>query len=153
MRKRAGRHSLRLSLVWATSWTTASAAAVVLLAAGLLVGLAMPCFADDGAKPDPSGIATGDKASAVDAAGNPFVVGEPTDKSAPDYAANKKAFDEYQAQSAKEPLAVKLADSVGHVRVATNFAWTLNTGYLVLFMQAGFALLTCGLVRKRMPPT
>ena len=51
---------------------------------------------------------------------------------------NKKAFDDYQAQAAKEPLAVKLADSVGHVRVATNFAWTLNTGYLVLFMQAGF---------------
>jgi Amt family ammonium transporter len=44
---------------------------------------------------------------------------------------------------------VKLADTVGHVRVATNFAWTLNTGYLVLFMQAGFALLTCGLVRKK----
>ena len=39
--------------------------------------------------------------------------------------------------------------SVGHVRIGTNFAWTLNTGYLVLFMQAGFALLTCGLVRKK----
>jgi Amt family ammonium transporter len=85
----------------------------------------------------------------VDAGGNSFVVTEPTDKTAPDYAANKKAFDDYQAQAAKEPLAVKLADSVGHVRVATNFAWTLNTGYLVLFMQAGFALLTCGLVRKK----
>ena len=44
---------------------------------------------------------------------------------------------------------MKLADSVGHTRVGTNFAWTLNTGYLVLFMQAGFALLTCGLVRKK----
>ena len=44
---------------------------------------------------------------------------------------------------------MKLADSVGHVRIATNAAWTLNTGYLVLFMQAGFALLTCGLVRKK----
>src|SRR5262249_39626413 len=48
-----------------------------------------------------------------------------------------------------EPLAMKLADPVGHVRIATNFGWTLNTGYLVLFMQAGFALLTCGLVRKK----
>ena len=38
---------------------------------------------------------------------------------------------------------------MGHLRVGTNFAWTLNTGYLVLFMQAGFALLTCGLVRKK----
>ena len=85
----------------------------------------------------------------MDGAGNPFVVTEPTDKSDPDYAAKKKAYDEYQAQAAKEPLTVKLADTVGHVRVATNFAWTLNTGYLVLFMQAGFALLTCGLVRKK----
>src|SRR4029077_10887963 len=83
-----------------------------------------------------------------DGGGNAFVVAEPTDKTAPDYAQKKKDFDEYQSQAAKEPLAVKLADTVGHVRVATNFAWTLNTGYLVLFMQAGFALLTCGLVRK-----
>jgi ammonium transporter, Amt family len=100
-------------------------------------------------KPDPAGIATGDKNNAIDAAGTSFVVSEPTDKSAPDYADKKKAFDEYQAQAGREPLAVKLADAVGHVRVATNFAWTLNTGYLVLFMQAGFALLTCGLVRKK----
>ncbi len=100
-------------------------------------------------KPDPAGIATGDKTTAIDAGGNAFVVAEPTDKTAPDYAQKKKDFDDYQGQAAKEPLAVKLADTVGHVRVATNFAWTLNTGYLVLFMQAGFALLTCGLVRKK----
>jgi len=100
-------------------------------------------------QPDPAGIVTGDKTNAVDAGGNAFVVSEPTDKSDPDYATKKKAFDEYTAQAAKEPLALKLADSVGHVRIGTNVAWTLNTGYLVLFMQAGFALLTCGLVRKK----
>jgi hypothetical protein len=100
-------------------------------------------------QPDPAAIATGDKSSAFDAGGNAFVVSEPTDKADPDYAAKKEAFDEYQAQATKEPLAVKLADSVGHVRLATNAAWTLNTGYLVLFMQAGFALLTCGLVRRK----
>src|SRR6202008_4812304 len=55
----------------------------------------------------------------------------------------------FQDMATKEPLAMKLADAVGHVRVATNTSWTLNTGYLVLFMQAGFALLTCGLVRKK----
>jgi Amt family ammonium transporter len=100
-------------------------------------------------KPDPAGIATGDRSSAIDAGGNSFVVSEPTDKSDPDYAKKRKDFDEYQAQATKEPLAVKLADAVGHVRIATNFGWTLLTGYLVLFMQAGFALLTCGLVRKK----
>src|SRR5690242_5681452 len=99
--------------------------------------------------PDPAGIATGDKTTTSDAGGNAFVVAEPTDKTAPDYATTKKAFDDFTAQAAKEPLAMKLADNVGHVRIGTNFAWTLNTGYLVLFMQAGFALLTCGLVRKK----
>ncbi len=127
----------------------ASAGAKIFLALIVLTGLAAVSLADDGPKPDPSGISTGDKTSTVDAAGNPFVVPEPTDKTAPDYAANKKAFDAYQAEAAKEPLAGKLADDVGHLRIATNFAWTLNTGYLVLFMQAGFALLTCGLVRKK----
>jgi Amt family ammonium transporter len=102
-----------------------------------------------GPQPDPAGTATGDRSNAVDAAGNSFTVAEPTDKSASDYAETKKAYDEYQAAAAKEPLAAKLADSVGHVRIATNFSWTLMTGYLVLFMQAGFALLTCGLVRKK----
>jgi len=79
-------------------------------------------------KPDPAGITTGDKNSVVDASGNPFVVAAPTDTSAPDYATAKKNYDEYQAEAAKEPLAMKLADGVGHVRVATNFGWTLNTG-------------------------
>jgi ammonium transporter, Amt family len=122
--------------------------ALALFGIALVAGSLTSCFADD-PKPDPAGIATGDKTTVLDAGGNAFVVTEPTDKTDPDYATKKKAFDEYQAQVAKEPLAVKLADSVGHVRVATNFAWTLNTGYLVLFMQAGFALLTCGLVRKK----
>jgi Amt family ammonium transporter len=119
------------------------------LAAGILLLLWMPCLAQQAPKPDPAGIATGDRTTAVDGAGNAFVVSEPTDKTAPGYEKSKKDFDEYQAQAAKEPLATKLADSVGHIRLATNFAWTLNTGYLVLFMQAGFALLTCGLVRKK----
>ncbi|MGZ5508139.1 MAG: ammonium transporter [Limisphaerales bacterium] len=121
---------------------------LLLLALSIFLGLLTPLLADD-PKPDPAGIATGDKTNVVDAGGNAFVITEPTDKNAPNYAQAKKEFDEFKAQADKEPLALKLADSVGHVRVATNAAWTLNTGYLVLFMQAGFALLTCGLVRKK----
>jgi len=112
----------------------------------LLISSGAPLHAQS---PDPAGLATGEKTSVTDAGGNAFVVSEPTDKSASDYADKKKAYDEYQAAVAKEPLAVKLADSVGHLKIATNTSWTLNTGYLVLFMQAGFALLTCGLVRKK----
>jgi ammonium transporter, Amt family len=122
------------------------------LAGPLLFGLLLvlvPAVSAQDPQRDPAGIATGDKHHAVDAGGNSFVVSEPTDKTAPDYAEKKKAYDEYQAQLAREPLAAKLADSVGHTRIGVNFSWTLLTGYLVLFMQAGFALLTCGLVRKK----
>src|SRR5215475_8643127 len=122
---------------------------VMIFAVLAIGGFLTTGFADDGPAPDPSGTATGDKTVTIDAAGNPFVVAAPPDPSAPDYADKKKAYDDYQAQAAKEPLALKLADDVGHLRVATNFSWTLATGYLVLFMQAGFALLTCGLVRKK----
>ena len=121
-----------------------------LAAAGILAVFLTPCSAQTSQpKPDPAGISTGDKTNAVDGGGTSFVVSEPTDKTAPTYQQAKKDYDEFQAQAAKEPLAMKLADSVGHTRIGTNVAWTLNTGYLVLFMQAGFALLTCGLVRKK----
>jgi Amt family ammonium transporter len=122
--------------------------AVLFLPTVILGSLLTPCFADEPA-PDPSGTATGDRTTTTDAAGNPFVVSAPPDSSAPDYAPRKKDYDDFEAQLAKEPLAGKLADNLGHVRIATNFSWTLLTGYLVLFMQAGFALLTCGLVRKK----
>jgi len=42
-----------------------------------------------------------------------------------------------------------LADQVGHNKIAVNFAWTLIMGSFVLFMQAGFALLTTGLTRAK----
>ena len=100
--------------------------------------------------PDPSGLATGDKTTVQDASGGNFVPASPADSDDAKTKADKqKALNDYNAQAAKEPLAVKLADGVGHVKVATNMAWVLNTGYLVLFMQAGFALLTCGLIRKK----
>ncbi|HZP26543.1 MAG TPA: hypothetical protein VFB90_05790, partial [Dehalococcoidia bacterium] len=42
-----------------------------------------------------------------------------------------------------------LATQVGHNKIAINFAWTLILGAFVLFMQAGFALLTTGLTRAK----
>jgi Amt family ammonium transporter len=113
--------------------------------------------ADTGPKPDPAGTATGMAADAQSPAGT-FVVSEPTalsDEDAKDpvkkkaYDDAKKAFDDYTNQSKVEPLAVKLADSVGHNRVAINFMWTLITGFLVMFMQAGFALVETGLCRAK----
>lgn len=45
-----------------------------------------------------------------------------------------------------------LADVVnqaGQNRIAINFVWTLVTGFLVMFMQAGFALVETGLCRAK----
>src|ERR1039458_4336610 len=70
----------------------------VLLAAGLLGLLSKPCRADEGPKPDPAGIATGDKTTAVDAGGNTFTVPAPTDKSSPDYPKNKKRSEEHTSE-------------------------------------------------------
>ena len=42
----------------------------------------------------------------------------------------------------------QLASEAGHLRVSINFTWLLMTGFLVLFMQVGFAFLVTGLTRR-----
>lgn len=48
-----------------------------------------------------------------------------------------------------DPGTAELANEAGHARVSINAMWILYTGALVLFMQAGFALLTTGLTRAK----
>ncbi len=48
-----------------------------------------------------------------------------------------------------EPFAYNLAILVDENRLGINFVWTLVTGYLVMFMQAGFALVETGLCRAK----
>jgi len=43
----------------------------------------------------------------------------------------------------------QLASDNGHLGVSINFTWTLITGFLVLFMQVGFAFLVTGLTRAK----
>jgi Amt family ammonium transporter len=132
--------------------------AVIALTAMVGGGLAICARADDQPKPDPAGTATGDRTTVVDAAGNALVLTEPaklSDDDAKDPAKKKayddalKAFNDYKAQADKEPLTLQLADAVGHNRVAINFTWTLVTGFLVMFMQAGFAMVETGLTRAK----
>jgi ammonium transporter, Amt family len=98
---------------------------------------------------DPGGSKTGTGADAQDASGSALVVPQPTDPSAPDYADKQKAYEDYRDKAAREPLAAQLADSVGQNRVAINLTWTLVTGFLVMFMQAGFALVETGFTRAK----
>jgi len=48
-----------------------------------------------------------------------------------------------------EPTVSELAKSLGDTQTGINFVWTLVAGFLVMFMQAGFALVETGLVRKK----
>jgi Amt family ammonium transporter len=48
-----------------------------------------------------------------------------------------------------EPTLMELADAVGHSRIALNLVWTLITGFLVMFMQAGFAMVETGFTRAK----
>ena len=47
------------------------------------------------------------------------------------------------------PTMAELADAVGHNRVAINMVWVLVTGFLVMFMQAGFAMVETGFTRAK----
>jgi len=42
-----------------------------------------------------------------------------------------------------------LYDRVAHNTFSINFVWTLVTGFLVMFMQAGFAMVEGGLCRSK----
>jgi Amt family ammonium transporter len=53
------------------------------------------------------------------------------------------------SSATNEPFALKLASQVNENRIAINFVWTLVTGYLVMFMQVGFALVETGFTRAK----
>ncbi|MFH0998045.1 MAG: ammonium transporter [Pseudomonadota bacterium] len=81
--------------------------------------------------PDPSGTSTGGAADVIGA-----TAGAPT-------------ADDMKNFAASEPLAFKLADVVGHNRIAINMVWMLVCGFLVMFMQAGFALAETGFTQAK----
>ncbi|HEY4323536.1 MAG TPA: ammonium transporter [Mucilaginibacter sp.] len=47
------------------------------------------------------------------------------------------------------PTPTELGDAVGHNKIAINIMWTLITGFLVMFMQAGFAMVETGFTQKK----
>ncbi|MGZ5543507.1 MAG: hypothetical protein ACXWIU_02435, partial [Limisphaerales bacterium] len=145
--------------------------ALATILAGLTIGAFAQAPADTNAAPtaaapasnnDPGGGATGNIGDVGGSGGSysypTFQVSAPaalsdddkkdTNKVAAFNDATKAAAD-YTAQTKVEPLAVKLADAVGHNRISINFVWVLITGFMVMFMQAGFALVETGLCRAK----
>ena len=53
------------------------------------------------------------------------------------------------AKDANAPTITEVANQVGHNKVSINLVWLLLTGFLVFFMQAGFALVETGFTRAK----
>jgi Amt family ammonium transporter len=104
-------------------------AALVALTAGVLLFLGPQSHASAAAPPACGGRATGLGDPCGDRTGTASDVVE------------KPGFDEDTVTS--------LADQTGKNKIAINFTWTLVAGFLVMFMQAGFALVETGFCRKK----
>ena len=99
---------------------------------------AAPAPAPAAPKPDPAGI---------DAAGplyqpNSYLAGWGTGTM--DKNGNWKAY-----ADPKNPTTQELSSNLARGFYSINFAWTLVAGFLVMFMQAGFALVETGLIRAK----
>src|SRR4051794_13665181 len=106
------------------------------------------------AKGDPGGISTGGKGDAVGQVdGAPSWVdkdGKPTsDMTMVAKDKDGNPISEIDRMKDREPLAYALSNQIGQNRVAINFVWTLVAGFLVMFMQAGFALVEGGFTRGK----
>ena len=53
------------------------------------------------------------------------------------------------AKEPGKPILAEIADAVGHNKISINIIWTLITGFLVMFMQAGFAMVETGFCRAK----
>ena len=51
-------------------------------------------------------------------------------------------------QAASPPTVESLAQTTGQLQVSIDTVWVMLTGFLIFFMQAGFAVLEAGLVRQ-----
>jgi Amt family ammonium transporter len=53
------------------------------------------------------------------------------------------------AKEAGRPTLAEVAETAGHNKVSINVMWTLIAGFLVMFMQAGFAMVETGFTRAK----
>lgn len=104
---------------------------VISLAIGALMMLAITAFTGRGFAQDQS--ATSEvKTPAPDPSG-----------------ATTGAAGDVPVKDAENPTLSEVMETVGHNRVAINFVWTLIAGFLVMFMQAGFAMVETGFCRAK----
>ena len=85
----------------------------------------------------------------ADLAGAPVPTADARSKGDPDGGLTGTASD-VTVTDAKKGISIgDLANQAGQNKIAINFVWTLVTGFLVMFMQAGFAIVETGLCRAK----
>ena len=92
---------------------------------------APPAAAPSAPSQDPSGVQRGAGGDLIGVAPGRLVSG--------DFTAAERA----------EPFAYKLSDMVNQNRLGINFTWVLIAGFMVMFMQVGFALVETGFCRAK----
>ena len=63
--------------------------------------------------------------------------------------ANTGKASDVTAATVGKPTLEELAAQAGHNKISINIVWTLIAGFLVMFMQAGFAMVETGLTRAK----
>jgi Amt family ammonium transporter len=63
--------------------------------------------------------------------------------------ANTGTAKDVPVKDPNNPTLKEVMDTVGHNKISINFVWTLITGFLVMFMQAGFAMVETGFTRAK----
>ena len=100
-----------------------------------------------------SGYLTGNAQQPTDSALNastPIAAAQASsDRSQPDATGSNIGAAGVAANVTGQPTLSELASAVGHNSTAINFVWTLMAGFLVFFMQAGFALVETGFTRSK----
>src|SRR6266702_2885894 len=126
--------------------------ATIVCALSLLPGLATVAFSDEKPTAMPPTVQAPVVAPALPV---PAVKNDPTGANtgvASDIvggSANAPTQEELDKLGKTEPLAAKVADVAGHNRISINIVWTLICGFLVMFMQAGFAMAETGFTRAK----
>ena len=120
-----------------------------LLATVLLLACGLPAWGQGSAPAAPAQTAPAPSVS-VD---TPLKVSGPStdDLTAGDPSGTKTgtANDVVRADPNKGITLTDLVNQAGQNRIAINFVWTLVAGFLVMFMQAGFAIVETGLCRAK----
>jgi Amt family ammonium transporter len=93
----------------------------------------------------PAAVAPAPAAAAPAAAPAPAPTPKPAD---PTGAITGTAAD-VPVKDAANPTLAEVMETVGHNKISINIVWTLITGFLVMFMQAGFAMVETGFTRAK----